>query len=76
MTSRLRPILRLVVGPAVVAGFAAFELRGAGHLAEFTSAYSAFAASIFLIDAWGRWQLRLVKKQLERTRRRPGRRTS
>ena len=70
VTSFLRPIARLLVGPAVVAGFAAFELRGAGPLAAAAGAYAAFAASVLAISAWGQWQLRLVERRLKRIRSR------
>ena len=74
MTSLWRLVLRLVIGPAAVASFAAVELRRDGHLAQAAGAYLAFTASIFLISAWGRWQLRLIKRRLDRTRGRLRRR--
>ena len=70
VVSFLRPIARLLVGPAVVAGFAAFELRRAGPLAAAAGAYAAFAASVLAISAWEQWQLRLVKRRLKRIRSR------
>ena len=58
-----RPALRLVVGPAVVAAFAGFELRHAGLLAAIAVGWCVFAICVLAIATSG-------KIQLERSRRR------
>jgi len=49
----LRPVLRLFVGPACAACFAAFELRGAGEMVQAAAAYGTFVVCVLLISVWG-----------------------
>jgi len=62
MSHLARPTLRLIVGPAVVAVFAGFELRHAGMFVAAASSWCVFMICVFALAAWG-------KIQLERTRR-------
>jgi hypothetical protein len=55
-------MLRLIIGPAVVAGLAGFELRHVGTFAAAVGGWCVFMICVFALAAWG-------KIQLERTRR-------
>jgi len=69
MSQLARPTLRLIVGPAVVAAFAGFELRHTGTLAAIAAGWCVFVLCVLAIGAW-------EKIQLERTRHRlPARRS-
>ena len=69
-----RPALRLIIGPAVVAAFAGFELRNAGTLAAAAGAWCVFMICVFGIEAWGKLQLERSRRRLQSRRsRRPNR---
>jgi len=70
-----RPALRLIIGPAAVAAFAAFELRNAGTLAALAGAWSVFVICVFGINAWGKLQLERSRRRLQSRRSRRSNRT-
>jgi len=75
MAHLARFALRLVVGPAAVAGFAGFELRHAGAPTAIVVSWSVFTSSVFAITAWGKIQLVRSERRMQSRRSRPSRRT-
>jgi hypothetical protein len=63
-----RPGLRLIIGPALVAAFAGFELRDGGTLAALAGAWCVFVICVFGIEAWGRLQLERGRRRLQSRR--------
>jgi hypothetical protein len=60
MSHLARPTLRLIVGPAVVAAFAGFELRHAGTVA---GAWCVFAICVLALGAWGKIRIARAERR-------------
>jgi hypothetical protein len=70
MSHLARPTLRLVIGPAVVAAFAGFELRHAGTFAAAAAGWCVFMISVVALAAWGRLQMERTRRRLQSLRSR------
>ena len=75
MSHLARPTLRLIIGPAIVAAFAGFELRHAGAFVAVAGAWLVFAICVFTLSAWGKVQLARTERRLQALRRRRSSRT-
>lgn len=75
MSRLARPLLRLVVGPVIVAAFAGFELRHTGAFVAVAGAWLVFTVCIFTLSAWEEIQLTQTECRLKALPRRRSSRT-
>ncbi|HEY8792475.1 MAG TPA: hypothetical protein VIL96_06310 [Gaiellaceae bacterium] len=67
--------MRVIIGPAAVAGFAGFELPQAGTFAAVAGVWCVFAICVFALGTWGKIQLERSRRRLHSTRSRRSSRT-
>lgn len=67
---RLRPLLRSVLPPIVLAAFTGVELHRLGALVAAVGAYLTFLGGLLIVDRWGHWQLRRARRRLALARQR------
>ncbi len=70
MSHLARPLLRLILGPAAIAAFAAFGLRHAGVFVAVAGSWLVFAICVFTLSSWGKIQLARSDRRLQTLRRR------
>jgi len=68
--SLAKALLRMVVGPLVIAVVAGVEFAGRGSGAAVLAAYVSFVAAQSAVRLWGRWQVHRARMRLARARAR------